>query len=71
MAKEIIKSGSAIGFLPEACIKEELASGQLIIVNTNHLQQMNQDVYMSYKHPEKTKFLHSAIQKASRKFRHV
>lgn len=65
VAKEIIKSGSAIGFLPEACIKEELASGQLIIVNTNHLQQMNQDVYMSYKHPEKTKFLHSAIQKAS------
>ncbi|MFJ8066951.1 LysR family transcriptional regulator [Psychrobacillus sp. NPDC096426] len=56
VAKSIIKNRCAIGFLPYLCIKNELASGELIEINVAHLIQIKQHVFLTYANQEVTKW---------------
>ncbi|MFJ7827929.1 LysR family transcriptional regulator [Psychrobacillus sp. NPDC096623] len=48
VAKSIIKSQCAIGFLPYLCIKKELENGELLEVDVSHLIQIKQHVLLAY-----------------------
>lgn len=48
VAKSIIKSRCAIGFLPYLCIKKELENGELLEVDVSHLIQIKQHVLLAY-----------------------
>lgn len=56
VAKSIIKSRCAIGFLPYLCIKNELASGELIEIDVTHLIQIKQHVFLTYANQDVTKW---------------
>lgn len=45
VAKSIILSKNAIGFLPYLCIKEELERGELIEIDVSHFLQINQHIF--------------------------
>lgn len=48
VAKSIIKSQCAIGFLPYLCVKKELENGELMEVDVSHLIQIKQHVLLAY-----------------------
>lgn len=48
VAKSIIKSQCAIGFLPYLCIKNELSKGELMEIDVSHLIQIKQHVFLVY-----------------------
>lgn len=48
VAKSIIKSQCAIGFLPYLCIKKELENGELLEVDVSHLIQIKQHILLAY-----------------------
>lgn len=48
VAKSIIKSQCAIGFLPYLCIKKELDNGELLEVDVSHLIEIKQHVLLAY-----------------------
>lgn len=48
VAKSIIKSQCAIGFLPYLCIKKELEKGELLEVDVSHFIQIKQHVLLAY-----------------------
>lgn len=56
VAKSIIKNRCAIGFLPYLCIKNELASGELIEIDVAHLIQIKQHVFLTYANQDVTKW---------------
>lgn len=56
VAKSIIKSRCAIGFLPYLCIKNELASGELIEIDVAHLIQIKQHVFLTHTNQDVTKW---------------
>ena len=47
VAKSIIKSQCAIGFLPYLCVKKELENGELMEVDVSHLIQIKQHVLLA------------------------
>ena len=53
VAKSIIKSQCAIGFLPYLCIKNELSKGELMEVDVSHLIQIKQHVFLVYINQER------------------
>lgn len=53
VAKSIIKSQCAIGFLPYLCIKNELSNGELVEVDVSHLIQIKQHVFLVYINQER------------------
>ncbi|TQR05721.1 LysR family transcriptional regulator [Psychrobacillus soli] len=69
VAKSIIKSRCAIGFLPYLCIKNELASGELFEIDVAHLIQIKQHVFLTYTNQEVTKWrLWKDIEETVKKF---
>lgn len=52
VAKSIVKSHQAIGFLPYLCIKNELASGELVEIDVSHLIEIKQNIFVTYTNKE-------------------
>ncbi|OIK13077.1 LysR family transcriptional regulator [Bacillus sp. MUM 116] len=48
VAKSIILSKNAIGFLPYLCMKEELEKGDLIEIDVSHILQINQRIFAAH-----------------------
>ncbi|MFL6559838.1 MAG: LysR family transcriptional regulator, partial [Bacillus sp. (in: firmicutes)] len=48
VAKSIILSKNAIGFLPYLCIKEELEQGELIEINVSHIIKIDQHIFATH-----------------------
>lgn len=68
VAKAIIKSHLAIGFLPYLCIKNELEAGQLIEVDVSHLIDIKQNIFLVYRNQEIVSPFLSAIKSTVKGF---
>ncbi len=68
IAKSLIKNRQSIGFLPYLCVKEELENGELFEVDTTHLLQIKQHIYISYIEQEAVAILRESIDESVKQF---
>lgn len=68
IAKSLIINKQSIGFLPYLCVKEELEKGELFEVDTTHLLQIKQNVYLSYVENDTVNLLRSSIEESVKQF---
>ncbi|MGE7623774.1 LysR family transcriptional regulator [Viridibacillus sp. NPDC096237] len=61
VAKSLIKNKHCIGFLPYLCVKDELARGELVEIDTSHLLLIKQHVYLTYFQSEVVELLRKDI----------
>lgn len=48
LAKSYILSNQAMGFLPYLCVKKEVENGDLVVISTDHLLQVQQNIFLTY-----------------------
>ncbi|MBO2536658.1 LysR family transcriptional regulator [Rummeliibacillus suwonensis] len=68
VAKSLIKHKQSIGFLPYLCVKEELEKGELFEVDTTHLLQIKQHIYLSYIEQDAVSLLKDSIKESVQQF---
>ncbi len=68
VAKSFIKNRQSIGFLPYLCVKQELEKGELFEVDTTHLLQIKQNVYLSYIEKDAVNLLRNSIEESVQQF---
>ncbi|MEI4769110.1 LysR family transcriptional regulator [Psychrobacillus sp. FJAT-51614] len=71
VAKSIIKSQCAIGFLPYLCIKNELFDGELMEVDVSHLIQIKQHIFLAYTKQEALNQIWSVIESSLTTFKQI
>jgi LysR family transcriptional regulator, low CO2-responsive transcriptional regulator len=68
VAKTLIKNKQCIGFLPYLSVKEELAIGELLLIDTTNLLQIKQHISLSYIQSNTVNVLRNSIMESVKRF---
>lgn len=68
VAKSLIKAKQCIGFLPILAVKEELAKGELVEIDTTYLVNINQHIFLSYSKTDGVSVLRDIITQTVEQF---